>query len=644
MAKITLDVKDYEKGADGVKKSFADLQAEMKSMQSMSDALANRGKTLSARFDEEKAKLVELSDKLNKSAESSSETSEETQKLAEQFEKTQAKVKQFGTQLVSASQESANADKALDELKEAAEGASESSDKLGDVLNKVGSKSSTFGEKLKSGLVVAAKAGAAAVGAATTAVTALVKSAVENYGEYEQLVGGVETLFGDSANAVQEYAANAYRTAGMSANEYMETVTGFSASLLQSLDGDTAAAAEKADMAITDMADNANKMGTSMESIQNAYQGFAKQNYTMLDNLKLGYGGTKEEMERLLAKANEVNAQQGIITDYQIDSYADIVDAIHVVQTEMVITGTTSSEASTTIQGSVSSMKAAWANLVTGIADKNANMSELITNFVGTVVGDENGKGGVINNILPKVEQSLEGIGQVVDKMIPIIVEKVPTIVNEWLPKLLESGVSMIMSLLQGMMDNIDSITGGAVNIIVTLTNGILDNLPEIVVSAVTLMLEFAAGLMEALPDVLAKVPQIISELFDAFIENDDVFLDMGKRIVVGIWEGIKSLWVSLTENFSELFSGLSGAEQYQITGTIPSHKTGLDYVPYDGYIAQLHEGERVLTKQEAKSYNSGSGGNEQPIKIVVQSVLDGKVIGESVSTYNRRMQRARGM
>lgn len=644
MAKITLDVKDYEKGADGVKKSFADLQAEMKSMQSMSDALANRGKTLSARFDEEKAKLVELSDKLNKSAESSSETSEETQKLAEQFEKTQAKVKQFGTQLVSASQESANADKALDELKEAAEGASESSDKLGDVLNKVGSKSSTFGEKLKSGLVVAAKAGAAAVGAATTAVTALVKSAVENYGEYEQLVGGVETLFGDSANAVQEYAANAYRTAGMSANEYMETVTGFSASLLQSLDGDTAAAAEKADMAITDMADNANKMGTSMESIQNAYQGFAKQNYTMLDNLKLGYGGTKEEMERLLAKANEVNAQQGIITDYQIDSYADIVDAIHVVQTEMVITGTTSSEASTTIQGSVSSMKAAWANLVTGIADKNANMSELITNFVGTVVGDENGKGGVINNILPKVEQSLEGIGQVVDKMIPIIVEKVPTIVNEWLPKLLESGVSMIMSLLQGMMDNIDSITGGAVNIIVTLTNGILDNLPEIVVSAVTLMLEFAAGLMEALPDVLAKVPEIISELFDAFIENDDVFLDMGKRIVVGIWEGIKSLWVSLTENFSELFSGLSGAEQYQITGTIPSHKTGLDYVPYDGYIAQLHEGERVLTKQEAKSYNSGSGGNEQPIKIVVQSVLDGKVIGESVSTYNRRMQRARGM
>ena len=197
-------------------------------------------------------------------------------------------------------------------------------------------KISSLSSKLGSGLATAAKVGAAAVAAAGTAIVAIGKQAVEQYAEYEQLVGGVETLFKQSSDVVQQYAANAYKTAGMSANEYMETVTSFSASLLQSLGGDTEAASKYADMAITDMSDNANKMGTSMESIQNAYQGFAKQNYTMLDNLKLGYGGTKEEMQRLLDDAEKLSG-----VEYDISSYADIVDAIHVVQTEMGITGTT---------------------------------------------------------------------------------------------------------------------------------------------------------------------------------------------------------------------------------------------------------------------------------------------------------------
>src|SRR5574344_1381281 len=193
-----------------------------------------------------------------------------------------------------------------------------------------------IGSKLKSGLATAAKVGAAAVAAAGTAIVAVGKQAIEKYAEYEQLVGGVETLFKKSADTVMGYAENAYKTAGLSANEYMNTVTSFSASLLQSLGGDTKAAAEKANVAITDMSDNANKMGTSMEMIQNAYQGFSKQNYTMLDNLKLGYGGTKAEMERLLEDAEKISG-----VEYDISSYADVVDAIHVVQTEMGITGTT---------------------------------------------------------------------------------------------------------------------------------------------------------------------------------------------------------------------------------------------------------------------------------------------------------------
>ncbi|MFR0798472.1 MAG: hypothetical protein ACLSHJ_06825 [Oscillospiraceae bacterium] len=213
--------------------------------------------------------------------------------------------------------------------------------------------------------------------AVASGIKSLISGAIEGYGEYEQLVGGVETLFQGSADTVIKNAETAYKTAGLSANDYMETVTSFSASLLQSMGNDTEAAAKKADQAITDMSDNANKMGTDMQSIQNAYQGFAKQNYTMLDNLKLGYGGTKEEMQRLLDDANALNAAQGNYTNYTIDSYADIVDAIHTVQTEMGITGTTALEASTTVEGSISAMKAAYENFVTGLGDENADIGAL---------------------------------------------------------------------------------------------------------------------------------------------------------------------------------------------------------------------------------------------------------------------------
>ena len=275
---------------------------------------------------------------------------------------------------------------------------------------------------LKTGLATAAKVGTAAITAAAAGVAALTKASLQNYAQYEQLVGGVETLFKNSSKKVQQYAANAYKTAGMSANEYMETVTSFSASLLQSLENDTEAAAEYANMAITDMSDNANKMGTSMEMIQNAYNGFAKQNYTMLDNLKLGYGGTKEEMERLLVDADKLSDSFNLQVDASgnlVYSYADIVDAIHIVQTEMGITGTTAKEAGTTIQGSVDSMKAAWTNLVTGLGDENADIGQLFDNLVVTIVGDGTDTNlGVLGTVIPRVKVIFENLtGAIKDKL-----------------------------------------------------------------------------------------------------------------------------------------------------------------------------------------------------------------------------------
>lgn len=365
---------------------------------------------------------------------------------------------------------------------------------------------SQFGSALKSGLAVAAKAAAAATAAAAGAVIALTKSAVENYGEYEQLVGGVETLFKDSAGTVEEYAKNAYQTAGLSANEYMETVTSFSASLLQSMGNDTAAAAEKADQAITDMSDNANKMGTDMQSIQNAYQGFAKQNYTMLDNLKLGYGGTKEEMQRLIDDANALNAAQGNYTNYSIESYADIVDAIHTVQTEMGITGTTALEASTTIEGSIGAMKAAYANFVTGLGNDNADISELSSQLIQSV-------GTVAENVLPVVETVLKNIAEAVQRDGPEMIEKFVSYAIEKLPEVISLGLQMVISLVKGLAQNI----------------------PQLVTSVLNMMATIVKTIWESLPDII----------------------EVGKNIVLGLWEGIKAMASWIGEKVSGFVGGL---------------------------------------------------------------------------------------
>ena len=539
-----------------------------------------------------------------------------------------------------------------------------------------------IGSKLGNGLKTAAKIGTAAVGAAATGIVALTKASIDQYAEYEQLVGGVETLFKDSANTLMSYASDAYKAQGISANEYMSLATSFSASLLQSLEGDTDRAVEATNLAITDMSDNANKMGTDMSMIQNAYQGFAKANYTMLDNLKLGYGGTKEEMARLIADA----AALSDTVDAQSMSFANIVEAIHVVQTEMGITGTTALEASTTISGSVSSMKAAWADFLTSLSDENADYQYQLDNLLESVKI-------VAGNVLPVVEQVLWSVTDAIEDILPDLIDKIPEFANEaipkiseiaimlveslvnginenqemvsnivfdvitymadsfipLLPKIADTGINIVKSLLNGMLQNQGDIVSGVLTTVNTLVDCIADNLPVILATGVMLIGQIAAGLIQGLPDLLYRIPEIIVEIWNAFADNADVFLEIGKSIVVGIWEGIKSLWSSLTENFSGLWKSLSMAQNYQITGQISpvngSHANGLSYVPFDGYIAELHKGERVLTADEARGYNnrSNSGYDERPIKIVVQSVLDGKVIGETAYNYNRRKARAGG-
>nr|DAK78844.1 MAG TPA: tail tape measure protein [Caudoviricetes sp.] len=410
---------------------------------------------------------------------------------------------------------------------------------------------SQFGSALKSGLAVAAKAAAAATAAAAGAVIALTKSAVENYGEYEQLVGGVETLFKDSAGTVEEYAKNAYQTAGLSANEYMETVTSFSASLLQSMGNDTEAAAKKADRAITDMSDNANKMGTDMQSIQNAYQGFAKQNYTMLDNLKLGYGGTKEEMQRLIDDANALNAAQGNYTNYTIESYADIVDAIHTVQTEMGITGTTALEASTTIEGSIGAMKAAYANFVTGLGNDNADISELSSQLIQSV-------GTVAENVLPVVETVLKNIAEAVQRDGPEMIEKFVSYAIEKLPEVISLGLKMVISLVKGIAQNIPQLVTSVLNMMATIVQTIWDSLPDIIEVGKNIV----RGLWEGIKAMASWIGEKVSGFVGGLVDGvkgvlgihspSRVFAGIGQNMALGLGQGFEKQMQSVTAGIQD--------------------------------------------------------------------------------------------
>lgn len=333
-------------------------------------------------------------------------------------------------------------------------------------------------------------------------IGAVIGQSVTNYANYEQLIGGVDTLFKDSSNTVQKYADNAYKTAGLSANAYMETVTSFSASLIQSLGGDTAKAAEYANTAITDMSDNANKMGTDMGAIQDAYQGFAKQNYTMLDNLKLGYGGTKTEMQRLLKDAQKISGIK-----YDLSSYADVVQAIHVIQENMGIAGTTSKEASETISGSFASMKSAWENTLTSLVVGGDSFDRCIENLVDSA--KTFGK-----NIMPALTKALEGIGSLIEELAPIIEAELPGIVDTLLPPLIRAA----SSLIKGLIAALPSIVGTLV-----------DELPGV-------LSQVWDGIEAAFGDIpgMSKVEEFFGNLKKVFVDNSGIV-----KKVVGVAIGL---------------------------------------------------------------------------------------------------------
>lgn len=503
------------------------------------------------------------------------------------------------------------------------------------VFGKVGTVASAVGKGIFDVTERVVKVSAAATTAGAAAVSALTTLAVNSYAEYEQLVGGVETLYKNSADKVQEYAAIAYKTAGLSANDYMETATSFAAALVSSLAGDTDAAAELANTAVSDMSDNANKFGTDIESLQTAYNGFAKGQFQLLDNLKLGYGGTKQEMQRLLDDANKLNAAQGKYTKYTIDNYADIVQAVHDIQTEMDITGTTAREASSTIQGSTSAAKAAWSNLVTGVADDNADFILLVNDFVDSV-------GTAAQNILPRIEIALDGAAKLIEHLVPPIMAKLPALIETVLPKLARSAVNIVQKLVSEIRANAGKLIDSAVQIITVLGNGIYqmlptvaqsalqiiltmvsklnENLPQMLDAAGRMLIAFVQGISNHLPDIVKAAGSIIGTLLTYFVnhlpEIVNGALKMGGAIVDGIMQGISAAWDGLVSWFNGIFNSLFGnrSVNVNVNGASSSnrrHAGGLDYVPYNDYVANLHRGEMVLTAREADEYrkNGVQGG-----------------------------------
>lgn len=434
------------------------------------------------------------------------------------------------------------------------------------------------------GMKTLAKVGGAAVAAGAAGVAALTKMGVEGYAQYEQLVGGVETLFKESGDEVMKYAENAYKTSGLSANAYMETVTSFSASLIQSLDGDTAKAAKVADMAITDMADNANKMGTSIEMIQNAYNGFAKGNFTMLDNLKLGYGGTKEEMQRLLEDAEKISGIK-----YDISSFADISEAIHVVQGDLGIAGATAAEAASTIEGSLAMMKASWQNLVVGMADENADMESLINNFVDSTAT-------AAQNLLPRIEQAMAGIGQLVEGLAPIIADKLPAMVESILPSLLTAAVGLITSVansLPGLLNTLlpvaveavlsvvmalaETITGNIGTFLTAIQNvfmSIVDALPglmtaicealpvlipQLIDAVVNMVVYLATNIAAIIQPLIDSLPDIIISIVDALMSNLPALIQGCVALVIGIVQALPQIVMALIEAIPTIIQSILG-------------------------------------------------------------------------------------
>lgn len=414
----------------------------------------------------------------------------------------------------------------------------------------------TLSGKFKNGLATAAKVGAAAVGAAATGIAVLTKNALNNYAEYEQLVGGAKLMFGEAYDYIADKAKNAYSTVQMSQNDYLQQVNGFATGLKTALGGNERAAAELADRIINAEADVVAATGNSQEAVQNAFNGIMKSNYTMLDNLQIGITPTKEGFQEVIDKVNDWNAANGRATEYQIENLADCQSAL-VDYIEMVgMQGYAADEAAKTIQGSVASMKGAWSNLLTGIADENADFKTLTSNFVDSLVS-------VGKNIIPRISVILGGISQLVTSASTTIIPMVITTITDNLPMLLQAAVALVGSLGQGIIDSLPAITQAAIDILFFLANGLIENLPtlidgivqvtltivqmltspdfltQLIETAILLIMTLANGLIDAIPQLIAAVPLIIGNLLAAIIVELPNIIQMGIDLLFALIDGI---------------------------------------------------------------------------------------------------------
>ena len=437
--------------------------------------------------------------------------------------------------------------------------------RLNHALDNTNNNSSKFSETLKAllskeaimGGLNAIKGGMEAIGKAAYNFS---KEVVMAYADFEQLEGGIKKLFNEKdAATVIKNAQNAFKTSGLSANEYMETVTSFSASLISSLGDDTKQAAELADRAIRDMSDNANTFGTDMQSIQNAYQGFAKGQYNMLDNLKLGYGGTKTEMERLVLDAEKLNssfkAQRDASGNLTL-SFQDVVKAIGIVQDKMKITGTTAREASGTISGSINSLKAAFQNFVVGIGMNNADIDNLLGNVVASFQD-------VVNNVQPIIERLID--------YIPGIIGAVAPILQSMAPELIQTAMDLFQGFLDGFISMLPTLTPIAADIITRLATSLVQYLPTIIDAGIQLVLSLVNGFSEALPDLVGQIPLIIGYLYSAIISNLPQIIKAGVQFVMALINGIVSYagnlpleFYNILASIKDVFSGgIDAAKQW---------------------------------------------------------------------------------
>ncbi len=548
---------------------------------------------------------------------------------------------------------------------------SEAHKALEDTTDKAKSAGSKIAGALGKVGAVVGKATLAAVGAAATGVAALTKAAVASYAEYEQLVGGAKLMFGDAYSTVAANAANAYKNVQMSQNEYLTQVNGFATGLKTALGGNAQAAAELANRIITAEANVVAATGASQESVQNAFNGIMKSNYTMLDNLQLGITPTKEGFQSLIDSVNAWNAENGKMTEYTIDNLADCQSALVDYIEMQGLAGYAANEAADTIQGSVASMKSAWQNLLTGIADDSQDFDLLVNNFVDSTVT-------AASNILPRIETVLNGIGTLIEKMAPVIAKAIPKVMTSVLPKMLAAGVSMIQSLINGISSNIGAISKSAVQIIMMLLETIIGMLPDIVNMGVELLLAFIDGLasnpgqliattaeiiativsaliaaiprlldsgvelllalidglIKSIPQLLAAAGDIVGSLLKVLFEAVMDFFGVGKDVVQKIEDGIASAWQGLCDWFAGIWNSLFGGLNVNVgvTGTggggsagggggrggnpgstgrgmagVGKFATGLERVPYDNFPAYLHKGEMVVPAGQADYLRAGA-------------------------------------